>query len=210
ERIADGDRPLADAQVVGVAELGGRQRARGVDLEHGDVALGIASDKLGSELPLIGETHDDVLSVLDHVVVRQDVSLWIHQDTRAGGARVLARTPAEIALVELVPEELAESLRRLLTAAARALLLDRADVHDGRRDAVRDGAERVFHGAEDPARIGFRGRARLGGGRTRLSPPRGGEGHGKISATSRFIGGSASYSTGGGRAAPEGRVPARA
>src|SRR5438132_43603 len=88
--------------------------------------IGIETDQARRELPLIREAHDDVLSVLDHVVVRQDVSFGIHQDAGAGGARVLARPPAKIALVELLTEELLEPLRGFLRRAGRRLLRHRA------------------------------------------------------------------------------------
>src|SRR6266446_2422397 len=95
-------RPLADAELVGVTQLGRRQGGGRVDLEHGEIGLRVATDEPRRELPLIRQTHDDFLSVLDHVVVRQDVPLRIHHDARTGGARVLTRAPAEVALVELL------------------------------------------------------------------------------------------------------------
>src|SRR5262249_37173140 len=164
EGVADRDGPLADPEMIGIAHVGRRRRAGRVDVEHGDVGLRVATHELGGELPLIGETHDDLLSVLDHVVVRQDVSLWIHQDARAGGARVLARTPAEVAVVELVAEELAEALRVFFGRAGGASLLHRAHVHDRRRDAVGHRAERILHRAQDPlgVRLRIRPRIRLG------------------------------------------------
>src|SRR6184192_721241 len=114
EGVADRDRPLADAELVGVAELRDRQQRRRIHLEHGEVGLRIATHELRGELPPVREAHGDVLSVLDDVVVRQDVSFGIHDHARAARARVLARTPAEEALVELLAEEFPEPLRRLL------------------------------------------------------------------------------------------------
>src|SRR2546427_4280273 len=110
------------------------------------------------------------------VVVRQDVSLRIHQDARAGRARLLARAPAKIALVELLTEELFEPLRGFLRRAGRRFLRRRAHVHHGRRDAVGDGGERVLQRPQHTARIGLRRRALLlRRGRALLRPGGGGK-----------------------------------
>src|SRR5438105_8342775 len=39
ERVADRDRPLADAEVIGVAELGGRERGGRLDLDRKSTRL---------------------------------------------------------------------------------------------------------------------------------------------------------------------------
>ena len=161
--------PLPDAQAIGIAELGRRQRRRRVDLQHRDVGLGIAPDERGRELPGVGETHGDVLSVLDNVVVRQDVSRWIHNHARARRARILAGPALEISIVELVAEILAEPL---LVRAGAAALGHRAHVHHRRRHAIGDRAEGFFHRLEHGLRIELRrgrlGRRRLLGRRRRL------------------------------------------
>jgi hypothetical protein len=74
-----------DPQALGVAQLRHRQRRWRVDLEHRQVGLRVATDQRGRELPGVGQAHGDVLSVLDDVIVRQDVSGPIHD--HAGAAR---------------------------------------------------------------------------------------------------------------------------
>src|SRR2546430_12621225 len=56
---------------------------RSIHLEHGEVGLRIATHELRGELPPVREAHGDVLSVLDDVVVRQDVSFGIHEDRKS-------------------------------------------------------------------------------------------------------------------------------
>ena len=118
--------------------------------------LGSRPDQRGRELPGVGETHRDVLSVLDNVVVRQDVSRWIHNHARARRARVLAGTALEVPIVELVAEVLAEAL---LLRAAGAALGHRAHIDHRRRHPIGDRAEGLFHRLEHGMRI------ELGGGR---------------------------------------------
>src|SRR3989442_899439 len=66
--------PESHPQAVGVAQLRGGQRPGRIDLQHGEVGLRVAPDEPCGELPGIREAHDDLVSVLDDVVVRQDVS----------------------------------------------------------------------------------------------------------------------------------------
>jgi hypothetical protein len=47
EGAADGEDPVADLGAVGVAELDGGQRLGRVDLDDGDVGLGVDADDLG-------------------------------------------------------------------------------------------------------------------------------------------------------------------
>src|SRR5262249_25402985 len=69
EGVSDRDHPLADAQAVGVAELGYRQRSGGIDLEHGEVGLYVAADEPSGELASVRESHDDRLGIFYDVVV---------------------------------------------------------------------------------------------------------------------------------------------
>src|SRR5256885_9590823 len=52
---------LANAELVGVAELRDRQQRRRIHLEHGEVGLRIATHELRGELPPVREAHGDVL-----------------------------------------------------------------------------------------------------------------------------------------------------
>src|SRR5207248_871891 len=77
ERRTDGDHRLADAQVVGPAELHRGQVADAADLDHGDVGRRVAADDLGGGLPAVLEHGLDLPAVrgdLDDVVVGQDVA----------------------------------------------------------------------------------------------------------------------------------------
>jgi hypothetical protein len=83
--IADRDHPVADPALVGIAELGGRQRllVGRLDLEHGDVDPAVGADQLGLELGVVAQDHRDVLGALDDVVVGEDVALAVDDEARA-------------------------------------------------------------------------------------------------------------------------------
>jgi hypothetical protein len=71
ERIADRHHPFADLHVVAVAERRNRQFMLGIDLQQRDVALLVASDKLGRiDVSVLGGDRD-LARALDHVVVGQ-------------------------------------------------------------------------------------------------------------------------------------------
>ena len=74
ERIADGAHPLAHAQRFRVSHRRDRQVLR-VDLDQRDVGVGIDAEHARLQAAAIGELHHDPLGVLDHVVVRQDLSV---------------------------------------------------------------------------------------------------------------------------------------
>src|SRR5439155_41463 len=96
----------ASSSVTSWIAMPRRPRRRRFHLEHSEVGLRIATHELRRELPAVREPHGDVLSVLDDVVVRQDVSSRIHQHAGAARPRLLAWAAAEEALVELLAEEL--------------------------------------------------------------------------------------------------------
>ena len=61
--IADRDHPVADAQLPVIAELDGRQRLVGLDLEQRDVGCRIRADQLGVEAAPVGQFDRDLLGV---------------------------------------------------------------------------------------------------------------------------------------------------
>ena len=156
EGVADGDGPLPGAEPVGVPQRGHRKRAGGgVDLEHGQIGLGVAPHDRGLELPVVGEVHLHRVGVLHHVVVGQDVALGIHDDAGPGRTDVLARlAPAEEALEELGAEELPEALLplRRLGFGRDPLGLD-AHVDDGGGHAVGHGDEGILERAQNGLRV---------------------------------------------------------
>ena len=107
---------LADLEGVGVPELRDRQGSLGlalgqVQLDHGEVGLGVEADDLGADLLLVGEDAADLGGLLGDVVVGDHVALG--RDDGPG----------------------AEDLD-LFHLAAAELLLDRLDEDHGREDLV--------------------------------------------------------------------------
>ena len=142
ERVADGDGPVADAQPVGVAQ---RQHGQvvAVDLEHGDVGLGIGAHHLGLEGALVVEGDGDGLGVGDHVVVGQDVAVAVDDEARAGRGhdpRPLRRRLAEEAAHEVV----------LRGQGRRRHLLLHLDEDHGRQRLLDDRHERALETAAEP------------------------------------------------------------
>ena len=82
-RAADRDDELADAQVVRVAQLGGRQVA-GVDTDHGQVGERIRPDHLRAQLAPVREGGADAAAAGDHVGRGQHVAVGRDRDAAAG------------------------------------------------------------------------------------------------------------------------------
>src|SRR5262249_12947223 len=74
ERVSNGEYPFADPGVIAVAERDRRQVLR-VDLEDGDIRVGIGSYNLGLELSAVEQADCDLLGTFDDVVVREDVAI---------------------------------------------------------------------------------------------------------------------------------------
>ncbi len=125
-----------------------------VDLDHGDVGLGVGSDHLGLEAALVLERHRDVLGVGDHVVVGEHVALAVDDEARARGrhdARVVAGQVTEEATEELV------SLRVAALAAGAADLLLHVHEHHRGQGLLDHGDERALGNAAGSGHRGGRG-----------------------------------------------------
>src|SRR5207248_415613 len=156
---ADGEDPVADLGAVGVAELHGRQGLRCVDLDDGDVGLGIGADDLG-EMPVVEgvigvavELDVDLVGFVDDVIVGNDVTARVDDEARAEGfalgvaGAVIATLAAEEAVEEVlhiarrllivIAAVWVGNLRAAAVASGRVGLLgqgDGVDVYDGRAD----------------------------------------------------------------------------
>src|SRR5690606_15261306 len=84
ERVADGDHPVADPRLRGVLEV-----HVGIvvplDLQNGEVGALVAADHGRLQLALVLEDDGDLLGVLDHVVVGDDVAVGADEEARARG-----------------------------------------------------------------------------------------------------------------------------
>ncbi len=117
EGAADGEHPVADLGAVGVAELDRGQRLRRVDLDDGDVGLGVDADDvggtavLGVAVGIGGELDVDLVGLVDDVVVGDDVAARIDDEAGAEGLALAAALVAVIAaLAALAAEEAVEEV----------------------------------------------------------------------------------------------------
>ena len=109
ERIADGDDPFAQPQLVGIAELHRLERLVGMHAKQREIALGILADEVRLELGAVIENDADLVGVGDDVIVGHDQAGRI--DDEAGAERVdaarrligiiAATAPATLAAVVL-------------------------------------------------------------------------------------------------------------
>src|SRR5437762_2812815 len=139
ERRADGDHPVADVDLVRVAQSSEAKIALAVvQLEHGQVGLLVQADDLRLVLAAVERDDLDVGRPFDDVGVGERDARRVHDDA---GAQAPLGDPlgdlAEEAAVELLTEELLEG-RPPLEPARHGV-----DVDHGGLDRVRDGGERA-------------------------------------------------------------------
>jgi hypothetical protein len=89
EGRADRDHPLADTQLVGVADAHGRKAAR-VDLEQRDIGPLVRAEQLRLELALVMQGDRDLVGALHHVRVGQQIAVGGDDEPRAQSARNVA------------------------------------------------------------------------------------------------------------------------
>ncbi len=89
ERIANGNGNLSDLDLGGVRKLH-RLQLLGIDidLEHGQIAIGICAHHFGLCLRAVGEDDADLVGVLNHVVVGHNVALLVPDETGTGAVAV--------------------------------------------------------------------------------------------------------------------------
>src|SRR5262249_53100510 len=129
ERIADRDNPVTDANLGVVGEVDVGELVGAVDLEHGEVGLGVGADQLGIELPAVIGHDREGLAAVDDVVVGDEVAVLGDEEAGAlrNGARLLLAVAAahvELAAIAVaiiaaeVLEELLERIRQVVLIAA--------------------------------------------------------------------------------------------
>ncbi len=154
---ANGYDPLTGLQVLGLAELEHRQ-VLAVDFQQRHVGARIGTDQLGLELAAIGQAHQNLVGIGNHMVIGQDVAVGRNDETRAQGLGfTLATTARRTRLLRhSALEELAQHGRQpfqirhlLLRDAAIRQLLSGTDVHHRRRgvfDQLGEVRQAVRHG----------------------------------------------------------------
>ncbi|MNV62250.1 hypothetical protein D3C71_1547870 [compost metagenome] len=149
ERRTNGQHPLTDLELLGVAQLDDRQ-VLALDLEERHVGTRVSTDQLGLELAAVRQTDDDLVGIGYHVVVGQHVAIAGDDEARAQRLGLtLAITARRTGLLRHVAlEELAEHRRQAFQVghlpgsdtAIRQLLLG-TDVDHGRRGLLDQGGE---------------------------------------------------------------------
>ncbi|MDT4822309.1 hypothetical protein FQZ97_555060 [compost metagenome] len=148
ERRTDRQHPFADLEVVGLAELDGRQ-VLALDLEQRHIAARIGADQLGLQLAAVGQADDDLVGVGHHVVVGQHVAIRGNDEARAQRLRLALATTTRTALPRrhAALEKLTEDRRQpfqvghLRAGDTLGHLLPGADVHHRRRRLFDQGGE---------------------------------------------------------------------
>jgi hypothetical protein len=82
EGRADGQHPIAHANLFGIAEAGGDHRGDGVDFDHRQVGLAITADHLAGRLGAVMKSDLDAIRPGDDMIVGQDVTLRIDYHAR--------------------------------------------------------------------------------------------------------------------------------
>ncbi|MFN8623477.1 MAG: hypothetical protein U0869_22290 [Chloroflexota bacterium] len=163
ERVAHGDRGLADAQRVRLAERGGRQ-ILAVDLDEREVRQRVDADGLAVELGAVGQDDDHLRGVARHVAVGQDEAVRVDDHARARALRL--RRGAAVGRVLAADGDLDGDDRRgeLLDDIDDGLVIAGGGGgdggHDGGGDQRAGGAE-----ADDGTQLGAAADAMRGGGR---------------------------------------------
>src|SRR5438094_472227 len=126
ERVTDRVDVLADQQR---ARSGGRQRrqvlARRADLQHGQVLLGCGADHARLPLRLVRERHREGVALLDHVEVRDHVTLAVPDEAAARPRRDLLHVEREEATAQRQARDEDDRRPRAAEDLDRAPLLGR-------------------------------------------------------------------------------------
>ena len=116
ERGADGEDPLAEAELVAVAHRDGG-KVLGVDLDDGDVRSRVGADDGGVEFLVVVRGHRDLGGAGDDVVVGDDVAVGPDDDTGTAALRLPG-----LGLAEAIAIPEAEEVFERVDAAAGGLL----------------------------------------------------------------------------------------
>jgi len=87
ERTSNSYSPVARAKILACSEMCGRQRL-GINFNHRQIGETIAANYFAFELAFVIQSHFNVVSLPDHMVVRQNVTIRSKNDARAAAARL--------------------------------------------------------------------------------------------------------------------------
>jgi hypothetical protein len=146
ERVAGGQDPVADLDLVGIAPGDIGQWPGGLHLDHRDVGQLVGADDGRGQLSAVVERDDDAAGMTDHVVVRHDDPGGIDDEAGAGTFQLLlalAEAVAELLLERRAPQRGGKRVGELVAADGFGHRdVDDRGKHflDQRREAVRRAA----------------------------------------------------------------------
>ena len=128
KRAADGLHPVAHLRGVGVAQLHGRQRRAGIDLDDRQVGGLVDADHARRTAQILGvgiggELDVNLVGLLDHVIVGDDVALGIDDEARAQRLLHSAALVAALGRGNLAAEEAVEKVLEVVGALSLSLSL---------------------------------------------------------------------------------------
>ncbi len=83
EGTSDGHHPVAHLQIIRISQFEGLKVRIPRDLDEGKIGLGIPAYDLPIELFSVGQLDLDLVRILDHMVVGQDISFLAHDESGA-------------------------------------------------------------------------------------------------------------------------------
>ena len=107
ERVADCDHGLSDHEVVGTSHFDRGQGAVGLQLQHGQIGVGVGADQLGVELAFVRQCDGDFGGAQHDVLVGEDIAVFSNEDAGAqAGLREALSSRLEEVVEELVEERI--------------------------------------------------------------------------------------------------------
>src|SRR5690625_3119491 len=102
EGIAHGHNPVTNPHLIGIAPVNRRQLFIRLDLQQGNVRLGIGADQRCGQIPSVRKAHTNVVRLVDDVIVGDDVAFRVDDEA---GTHALARAVGRRHLLPLGPLE---------------------------------------------------------------------------------------------------------
>ena len=155
KRIADGRHPIANLRSIAIAPTDIRQWVVHFDLEKRKIGLGVAPVDAGGMRLSVLESHRHFFGLLDDVVLCDDVTVGIDNETRAHRFDRHFRRPEELPqLVKRRGRQTAVGAPVLRAPEARGVFF--ANCHRARSLNSRDMDYCRHHSLHDRARLGIR------------------------------------------------------
>src|SRR6185312_13772920 len=104
--ISDGEHPLTQLHVIGVAD-GHNGEVLRVDLDERQVGIRVGADDLGYIVVTVVKSDGDGCCAIDHMVVGDDITVAADDHARAGGSLIGYLHGVSVTVAEETPEQIA-------------------------------------------------------------------------------------------------------